>query len=763
MKKLLSTFIILFVIAIFSLSAQTRVYPPTLLTPENGEMDQMPNVTLNWNPVTGIHGEVNYDVELDTDAGFSNPMTFNTNLSAVKTSDLYFGEMYYWRVKAIDGPDISDWSEAWSFQVVNTLSLKKPDDNKINIPPSQLLTWDTISGVTKYDIQLDTNYFWKFLPDSTDEDLNDMYFTSGTNGWIVGNNGTLIHIDGTDMSLYAYPGTAPKDLHGVSFSAADNGVAVGADGMILYYDGTDWTEEININSTEGLNDVAVIDGNNAWAVGNAGTVLHYNGTEWTTASITDDDLFGVSFVDANNGWAVGAGGAVYYYNGTEWTSQDAGSKDFYGVYFLDATHGWVCGKSGKIWKYDGSEWTEMDIPSGTKDLNSIFFTGASMGYAIGLEGNFLQYSGGNEWYKQTIGSSDDFNSIFFADATGYTAGIAGLILHDDGSGFSSPHNIMTRDADSGTYVTKFMYFGEKYYWRVRARHSKDTSAWSPSRSFNTVPSVTLESPENNTTDQGLHDEYVWKDLDGVLTYEAQFDDDPNFGTPYIEFTEESSIFSDNFFFGKDYYWRVRANHATDTSAWSDTWMFSIINTVHLSSPVNGATDIQILPTLIWEPISGVDWYQLAYDTVDINNPCCNVLVEAPENEYRVITPMINNMTYFWHVRSINGVDTTAWSDTWSFTIEPVQGIGDLIDDTKVNVYPNPSTGNVFIEYQTQEATMLNVYVMDLVGQTMMQKELFFDKGKSSHALNLGSLPNGIYIIRYQNGKDTYARKITLNK
>ena len=125
--------------------------------------------------------------------------------------------------------------------------------------------------------------------------------------------------------------------------------------------------------------------------------------------------------------------------------------------------------------------------------------------------------------------------------------------------------------------------------------------------------------------------------------------------------------------------------------------------------------------------------------------------------------MINNKTYFWHVRSINGVDTTTWSDAWSFTIEPVQGIGDLIDDTKVNVYPNPSTGNVFIEYETQEATMLNVYVMDLVGQTMIQKELFFDKGKSSYALNLGSLPNGIYIIRYQNGKDTYARKITLNK
>ena len=44
MKKLLSTLLFLFVIAILSLSAQNRIYPPNLTSPENGDDDQMPDV-----------------------------------------------------------------------------------------------------------------------------------------------------------------------------------------------------------------------------------------------------------------------------------------------------------------------------------------------------------------------------------------------------------------------------------------------------------------------------------------------------------------------------------------------------------------------------------------------------------------------------------------------------------------------------------------------------------------------------------------------
>ena len=113
--------------------------------------------------------------------------------------------------------------------------------------------------------------------------------------------------------------------------------------------------------------------------------------------------------------------------------------------------------------------------------------------------------------------------------------------------------------------------------------------------------------------------------------------------------------------------------------------------------------------------------------------------------------------------AIHGIDTTEWSSIWTFTIEPVQGLNDMLDEAKIKVYPNPSNGNVYLEYEAKEATTMKVYVMDLIGQVMQQQELFFNKGKSTQAIDLGNLPNGIYLVRYSSGDRSFTRKITLNK
>jgi hypothetical protein len=125
--------------------------------------------------------------------------------------------------------------------------------------------------------------------------------------------------------------------------------------------------------------------------------------------------------------------------------------------------------------------------------------------------------------------------------------------------------------------------------------------------------------------------------------------------------------------------------------------------------------------------------------------------------------MANGKTYMWRVRAIQGADTTEWSETWSFTIEPIQGIEDQLNENRMSLYPNPSSGNVYLEYNATEDAEIEVMITDLSGQALIRKELYFNKGKSSHALDLSTLPNGVYILRYINGDKTFARKITLNK
>ena len=116
MKKLLSTLLFLFVIALLSLSAQNRVYPPTLMEPENGDDGQMPDVVLSWAAVGGSGGIVMYELQLDTSDAFSTPIQFPAqDLTGLKMTTLNFGEEYFWRVRAMEGSDVSDWSETFSF------------------------------------------------------------------------------------------------------------------------------------------------------------------------------------------------------------------------------------------------------------------------------------------------------------------------------------------------------------------------------------------------------------------------------------------------------------------------------------------------------------------------------------------------------------------------------------------------------------------------------------------------------------------------
>lgn len=104
MKKLLSTLLFLFVVAIISLSAQNRVYAPVLVEPGDGDDGQMPDVTLNWAAVAGTGGIVEYELQVDLDAAFPDPVIFPwSEFTGKQMEGLLFATQYYWRVRAKTG------------------------------------------------------------------------------------------------------------------------------------------------------------------------------------------------------------------------------------------------------------------------------------------------------------------------------------------------------------------------------------------------------------------------------------------------------------------------------------------------------------------------------------------------------------------------------------------------------------------------------------------------------------------------------------
>lgn len=496
MKKLLSTLLFLFVIAILSLSAQNRIYPPNLVSPDNGDDDQMPDVVLNWAAVSGSGGIVSYQIQVDVTDAFTSPfIDETTEFTGFQMNQLLFGQEYFWRVKAMEGSNVSDWSEVFSFVIFETIDLNKPNDG-------------------------------------SDEQMPD-----------------------------------------VTLKAKDR-------------------------------------------------------------------------------------------------------------------------------------------------IGAVVITGI-------------------DYYEFQADTSANFDSP--------------LLFHGM--------------ADTNFLDAMFLHFGETYYWRARVGHGADACAWSEARTLETVFGVILEEPSSGEDDMGLANELLWEEISGVLDYEVQIAHDDIFTNPHSMIVEDIMYVTDGYLtFDNEYFWRVRANHGTDTSDWSEVWNFTTIDMVNLSSPENGATDIGINPRLEWDEVSGVDYYHVQYNESNtFDNPCCDELVEGSDNFFQVIYILDKGKTYYWRCRTMQGIDTTAWSEVWSFTTEEEIGINEnAFDESNISIYPNPNQGQLTININTEKGSEVMVHVMDLLGHVYFNESVVFTPG-SVQTFDLSNLANGLYLVKLVNGEQSYTQKITIHK
>jgi len=151
MKKILSA---LFIFAALAVSAQDKIYAPTLTAPANGALNQAVNVLLDWNPVSG---GVAYEINLDTSATFSNPLVVTVQYSAWQTSELLFGTTYYWRVRAIDASSaVSAWSQVRSLITIASPTGTSPSQSSTYACLQPVLTWSQLSGVSMYECEFDS-------------------------------------------------------------------------------------------------------------------------------------------------------------------------------------------------------------------------------------------------------------------------------------------------------------------------------------------------------------------------------------------------------------------------------------------------------------------------------------------------------------------------------------------------------------------------------------------------------------------------------
>ncbi|QTA77907.1 CalX-like domain-containing protein [Desulfonema limicola] len=364
-------------------------------------------------------------------------------------------------------------SEAWSEDVI--VKLSSGDPSELAVPPAVTVP----AGIRAADFEL--TVMEDALPDGDqkvivtasapdwasgmtavtvrDADAREIiiytrrYFqhiwgSSENNVFAVGDNGLILHYDGTAWTE-TDSGTG-NDLYAVWGSSENDVFAAGGNGIILHYDGTAWTET-DIGRDNDLNAVWGSSGNDVFAAGENGIILHYDGTAWTeTDSGTDKDLYAVWGSSAGNVFAVGAGGIILHYDGAAWSKTDSGSRNHLGsVWGTSADNVFVVG-TDIILHYDGLTWSPMESGTGSGAyeeplyLNSVWGSSADNIFAVGSK--ILHYDG-TAWTETDSGTGNRYLYAVWGSAADnvYAAAISGILLHYDGTAWNKSENPGSED------------------------------------------------------------------------------------------------------------------------------------------------------------------------------------------------------------------------------------------------------------------------------------------------------------------------------
>ncbi len=325
--------------------------------------------------------------------------------------------------------------------------------------------------------------------------------------------------------------------------------------------------------------------------------------------------------------------------------------------------------------------------------------------------------------------------------------------------FNSP-DLKTFDipSDNDSWLLSDLFFGQTYYYHLRAIHDVDTSLWSGIKSFITYASPELDSPSNGS-ETDLLVEFEWDEYEGITNYIFEIDTDENFGQPRTFAPEVDTLVVNDFVFGEEYFWRVAAQHAVDISDWSEVWNIQTVNTIILENPENEAVDITTCPVYTWIEVEGVSEYEF---WIDIDETFSNpemFTVDVPTMQCQ--SPLDKNTSYYWKVRGIAGADLSEWSETWSFTTEGAIGIDEQFNSDAVIIYPNPGNGEFNLYINSFGADNYLIKVVDISGKLIYETEVNCQAGSNYIPITLDNVDKGTYNLIISNKEKVVTKRLII--
>lgn len=573
--------------------------------------------------------------------------------------------------------------------------------------------------------------------------FHTLYFTTNALGYVGGNVGNIIKTSNSGGGWSALnPGTN-RDIYGLYFANNNLGYAVGSRGYI--------------SKTEngGLNWTTLAPGN-----------LNFNYTD-------------IEFFNSTVGLIVGEQGFLSKTeNGETWNKIELGiSQKLNAIEVLDESSALVIGNQGILYKTEdiGKTWTRINH-SFTENFKDIAFLDENVGFIAGDKGLIIKtIDGGLTWNRVFTGTFQNFTGISFGDLnTGYAVGEAGSFFKYTCQVPETPTTIF---GEKNICISQQAYSiqgssepGVTYEWRVDGGtilegqgKTRIVVRWD-----NAGRNAIMVRGQNNCGNGATRaiEVAVSKEPGNVTSI---IGDGAVCLNSFMEYSVDSLP-------GTTYNWNatggvIRGGQSSGkvTVEWTNlnnqTLRVTPVNPCGSGSTVQKAIKVNTEPNqpsaIRGKTISGLQM----------------------EEVYEVTA--VTDMSYHWslsgggQIKSGQGTAkvTILWQEEGDFTIEAVPtnscGTGlarelavnvsfitsvgrEYSVDPNINIYPNPSTGDIYLEH-SGIADLISIQVINSLGQIIYERK----SASISPVFGISNLPKGIHTVRLHTKTKDYHRKIMI--
>lgn len=288
---------------------------------------------------------------------------------------------------------------------------------------------DCVSGVCTTGVCSTTpTLSWQKVPSATSKNLLAAWGAKANDIWASGDEGTVLHWNGSSWSGQTIALNYLTHLWGASSTDV---WSTSGDGTMYHWNGSAWSAQGRVMQATTQWGIWGSSASDIWTVGNLGTVQHWNGSSWSSSQPGGmRALRAVWGSGRDDVWVVGVGSPsnIIHWNGSSWTNEISGTNNgLMGIWGTSSNDLWAVG-SGFILHNTGNGWTAIPGAEG-KSLQGVWGSSRDDVWAVGLEGIILHWDG-NMWTSVPSGTTEHLNGIWGTSKNDiWVVGNAGVILH----------------------------------------------------------------------------------------------------------------------------------------------------------------------------------------------------------------------------------------------------------------------------------------------------------------------------------------------